>query len=57
MGMDICEDLFPPCDECKDSRQTLENSKNSQLKITLFSILKIHKCINKYVGVSKEGIG
>ena len=57
MGMDICEDLFPPCDECKDSRQTLENSKNSQLKITLFLILKIHKCINKYVGVSKEGIG
>ena len=32
-------------------------SKYSQLKITLFLILKIHKCINKYVGVSKEGIG
>jgi len=32
-------------------------SKNSQLKFTLFLILKIQKCINKYVGVSKEGIG
>jgi len=32
-------------------------SKYSQLKLTLFLILKIQKCINKYVGVSKEGIG
>ena len=35
----------------------IENSKNSQFKFTLFLILKIQKCINKYVGVSKEGIG